>query len=106
MNDTNSLEGFEDYVSYQIKRKRERKRMGQPKRRKPSLFSHILEIMFSSFLFLSFFDRYTRLNYFSWLKGYINLEISKTVRSILFFLFNLYDKYECFPMLISYNCLV
>jgi hypothetical protein len=28
------------------------------------------------------------------------------MRSILSFLFNLYDKYECFPMLISYNCLV
>jgi hypothetical protein len=28
------------------------------------------------------------------------------MRSILSFLFSLYDEYECFPMLISYDCVV
>ena len=46
------------------------------------------------------------LSYFSWLKGYKNLWILKTVRSILSFLFSLYDEYECFPMLILYDCLI
>jgi hypothetical protein len=42
-------------VSYQIKRKRERKRRGLPKRRrKTSPFSPILEIMLSFVLFISF----------------------------------------------------
>jgi len=62
--------------------------------------------MFSSFLFLSFFYSHARLSYFSWLKGYRSLQISKTVRFTLSFLFRLYDEYECFPMLISYDYLV
>jgi hypothetical protein len=28
------------------------------------------------------------------------------MRSILSFLFSFYDEYECFPMLISYDCVV
>jgi len=41
-------------VSYQIKRKRERKRRRLERRKKLSPFSPIPEIMFSSSLFLSF----------------------------------------------------
>jgi hypothetical protein len=50
-------------ISYQIKRR------GWPeRRRKLSPFSPITEIMFSSFVFLSFFYRHVRLSYYSWLK--------------------------------------
>jgi hypothetical protein len=43
------------------------------------------------------------------LQGHENLQISRTVRFILPFLFGLYDEYVCssmliFPMIIYFNC--
>jgi len=93
-------------VFHHIKRKRKRKRGWRLERRKkllpfflhPKLCFHLC----SSLVFWS----HARLSYFSWLKGYKSLQISKTIRSILSFLFILYDEYECFPTLIFYDCLV
>jgi len=50
--------------------------------------------------------QHARLSSFSWLRGHRNLQISRTMRSILPFLFSLYDEYTCFLMFIFNYCLV
>jgi hypothetical protein len=54
LEDTSELEGVGIRVSYQIKRNKERGYKRPKRRKKLSPFSPIPEIMFSSFLFLSF----------------------------------------------------
>jgi len=91
---------------YQIKRKRERKIGGRQKQEENFIvFSYTRNYVLICSIHY-FFNGHTRLSYFSWLKEYINLQISKTVRFIISFLFSLYDEYKCFVMLISYDYLV
>ena len=61
------------------------------------------------FPFDQFFNGHIRLNSFFWLQGHKNLRISRIVRFILPFLFNLYDEYVCsliliFSMIVYFNC--
>jgi len=67
-------------------KEREKKEEAGRKKKKTLSFSPIPEIIFSSVLIISFFNRHERLYYFYWLKGYKNLWISKTIRFILSFL--------------------
>ena len=50
--------------------------------------------------------QHARLSSFSWLRRHRNLQILRTMRSILPFIFRLYDEYACFLMFIFNDCLV
>jgi hypothetical protein len=72
-------------------------------RKKKDTFTFFLhsKLYFHLSFSLVFFFSYARLGYFSWLKGCRSLQISKFMRSILSFLFSLYDEYEFFMYLFS-----
>ena len=87
---------------------REEKGGSQPRREKLSLPLRNPKLWILPF-FLLVVQQTCKAKHFSWLQGHGNLQISKTVRFILPFLFSLYEEYVCSPMLIFsmivyFNC--